>query len=632
MLIATAGHIDHGKTTLIRAITGVETDRLPEEKRRGISIDLGFAYWRPDGAEETIGFVDVPGHERFIRNMLAGVCGVEAALLVVAADDGVMPQTEEHVRILDLLGIRRAAVALTKCDRAGPERIDAVREDIAALLSGAGFAGAPVFAVSAPTGQGIPALSAMLREMARTPRPAAIDRLFRLAVDRAFTVAGIGTVVTGSILDGAVARGDEILIAPSGRAARVRGLQRAGIAVERAAAGQRCAVNLAGIELAEVARGDWLVAPELAEAGGRIEVRINALVPLKHLQPLHLHIGAADSPARLHLPKGAGIVQGGRGLGTLVPGTPVLTLTGDRFVLRDQSGRLLLGGGEVLDPLAPAGRRRPDRDAVLTAWQRIAPADVLAGLLAIPGHEIDTGRFERMLGLPQTTAEELYRAAGAVLLGKDRLALPADRVARLEAGIPAALAAFHAEQPEAPGLSPRALRARLEAVSAPVLAALLRRLAERKEVETAGSLLRLPGHGALLAEGDDALWRRLLHWQEDRDTPTFTLPEAQRELGASEAAIAALLHRRRGSGEVWRIENKHVLLRAEALRLAEVAAGLAARDETGFTAADYRDASGVGRNMVIRLLEFFDSIGVTRRRGDRRLVWPEWPSLFGEAS
>ncbi len=371
MIVATAGHIDHGKTSLVRAITGVNTDRLPEEKARGISIDLGFAYW-PQGDGPVIGFVDVPGHERFVRNMLAGVCGIDFAMVVVAADDGVMPQTVEHVRILDLLGVGHGMAVISKVDRVDPVRVAATREEVAALLSTTGLANVPVLEASATSGEGLEAVKAALAAAARTLRSRPrTGRHFRLAIDRAFTLGGSGTVVTGTVVDGAVKPGDRLRLSPVGASVRVRGLQVGGGQVDEAGAGERCAINITGVATSEVARGDWLVHEAIHAPTTRLQVELSVLPDresgIAHGARVHLHLGAGECLARVMIAGGGTLAPGAAGIAQLVVDTAVVALHGDRFVVRDASARHTVGGGRVLDPFARPPRRGADEGARIEA-------------------------------------------------------------------------------------------------------------------------------------------------------------------------------------------------------------------------------------------------------------------------
>jgi len=638
MLVATAGHIDHGKTSLVRALTGVETDRLPEERARGISIDLGFAYWRVD-EQHTIGFVDVPGHERFVHNMLAGVCGVDFALLVVAADDGVMPQSIEHVQILDLLGIAHGIVAITKCDRVDRARVTAVREQVHQLLAATALADAPTFAVSAITGEGLPELVAALKAACLELPVRAAGRNFRLAVDRAFSVTGVGTVVTGTVFDGALEQGTHLLLSPSGLETRVRGMQSAGTAVNRIAAGERCALNLAGIELTQVHRGDWLLLPSMHAPTLRLEVELRVLAArkqgLRHNSPLHVHLGTADLVARVLLPTQSTVPAGGAAAAQLVLEHPTVAATGDRFVLRDQSGRHLIGGGQIIDPFAGGGRRQTaNRGAVSAALQLKEPRQSLRALLDIPGNEVDTLRFERCFNLQPATAQALYRDSGAILLGSARpLALLASRVAEITAELIERLRSFHRTRPEESGMNSRELHAQLTtSISTEAFLVLLRDLNEKRQIELSGTIVRLPGHAPTIGPTDSARWQRALSWLQKRGMRPFTARELADELRSSEASVKTMLYRRRSNGDVWKISDERFMLRQQIAALAASAAALAQQvGGKGFTAAQYRDAVGIGRNLVIQVLEFFDSAGVTYRNGDLRRMRPEYELVVGSA-
>lgn len=635
MLVATAGHIDHGKTSLIRALTGVETDRLPEERARGISIDLGFAHWQP-GDGPTVGFVDVPGHERYVRNMLAGASGVDFALVVVAADDGVMPQTVEHVRILDLLSIERGVVAITKCDRSCPERIAEVRQQIQALLSGTTLTDALMFEVSATTGAGIAALAVALRaaSLAERRRPTH-DRNFRLAIDRAFSVSGVGTVVTGTVRDGTLEAGTRLILAPSGLETRVRGLHSAGQARTQVQAGERCAINLTDLQVAQIHRGDWLLIPSVHATTTRIEARLRLLDTrvLKHNTPVHLHIGTADITARVLLRRPA---PNADAIAQLVLDHPTCAVVGDRFILRDHSGRLLIGGGTIIDPLVPTERRKQsDRAGISAALQLAEPAATLAALLTLPGHEVNTIDFERRFNLTSAAAQRLYQKSDAVLLDTPaRLALPAKRIAEINENIVSSLETFHREHPEARGMSSHQLKVSLTtSISTAALLAVQKNLTDKRIIETSGSVLKLPGYAASFSAADDERWHKVQRLVQNRSVPSFSPSEAAADTKISEPVMKAMLYRRRGSGDVWAIDEQRFMLRDQVAALAARAAALAKEvGGSGFTVAQYRDATGIGRNHVIRILEFFDSIGVTRRDGDCRKVRADYHLVVGSAA
>ena len=390
MIVGTAGHVDHGKTALVRALTGIDTDRLQEEKARGISIDLGFAYLpAPDG--RILGFVDVPGHERFIRNMLAGATGIDFVLLVVAADDGVMPQTIEHLAIVDLLGVTRGLVALTKTDLVLPERLSEAKREIGNALSATAIAGAEIIPVSAVTGAGIDRLRDALFTAAHAfGRRAAAGR-FRLAVDRSFTLSGTGTVVTGTVLSGRVAVGDAVLVSPSGIEAHVRSIHTQNQPAASGQAGDRCALNLAGRDIHKdaIARGDVVLDPALHAPTDRIDASLRLLPgepkKLGQWTPVRLHHAAAELAAQVVPLSDETIDPGLQSVVQLVLERPIAAVAGDRFVLRDTSGQRTLGGGSFLDLRAPARkRRRPARLAQLEAHALADPQEALSALLRLP--------------------------------------------------------------------------------------------------------------------------------------------------------------------------------------------------------------------------------------------------------
>jgi selenocysteine-specific elongation factor len=631
VIVATAGHIDHGKTALIKAITGVETTHLPEEKRRGLTIDLGFAAWSlGDGG--TVGFVDVPGHERFVRNMLSGVTGIDFALLVVAGDDGVMPQTREHVEILDLLGIERGAVALTKIDRVATDRVAAVRAEIGGLLAATSLAGAPVFAVSALDGTGIAALTAHLEAALAACPQRPDDGYFRLSIDRSFTVAGAGRVVTGTVAAGRVAVGDRLTLLPSGKTVRVRGLHGHHRAVTGARAGERCAVNILApdVDREEIGRGDWLAAPEIAIAAARLDVRVRAPrggTRLRQDTPVHLHHGAADVTGRLILLDGPALEPGGSALAQLVLDRPVHALGGDRFVLRDRGAARTLAGGRVLDPFVPArGRRLPARLAQLRALE----ADDLAALLAATPDGIDLGQRAIAANLPAAEAERRWAAADLVKI------VDGDRVLAVEPGawtaareaVLAALDAFHHAHADAIGPTAAQLRqARPAAIGRRSFGAALEALVGAGAIARDGQQLRRPERQAALAGPELAVWQRIAPLIAGRPPPVREVAQAA---GLDPAAVERLLNRAARVGLATRVAPNRFFPRPAIALLAAIAEALAAEAPDGmFDAARFRDRSALGRNLTIEVLEFFDKAGFTRRIGQGRRIVKPAAELFG---
>ncbi|WP_338546164.1 selenocysteine-specific translation elongation factor [Pseudomonas benzopyrenica] len=628
MIIGTAGHIDHGKTALIQALTGVAGDRRREEQARGITIDLGYVY-ADLGDGGLTGFIDVPGHERFVHNMLAGASGLDLALLVVAADDGVMPQTREHLAILELLGIPRLLVALTKADRVDAERLAQVRQDVSALLAAGPFAGAPLYPVASPSGVGIPELRAALLAALGQVRQRNARGGFRLAVDRVFSVAGAGVVVTGTAFAGQVAVGDELILTPRGQRLRVRGLHAQNRAAEIAQAGQRVSLNLAGERLStdSIARGDWLVAEALHAPTTRIDVELRLLPGearnLAHWTPVHVHLGAQDLTGRVALLEGDSLAPGAMALAQLVLNAPLHGVHGDRLVLRDQSAQRTLGGARLLDPFAPARHRRtPQRLAQLQALRRGGLEEALPELLA----QADGGLDPRLL------ARQFNRPEGDWQLPADTLRVDTRVGPRLFAAalwqaalerLSEALATFHQEQPDELGPD----RDRLRRIAAPeleraVYLALLETALAEGRLQSSGPWLHLPDHRVRLTAAEEGLKARL--WPlltAQRFDPPWTRDLAK-SLGQPEAEVRLLLRKLARLGELTQVVRDLFYPQASL----EAAAGEALRleREAGIIrAAAFRDALGIGRKRSIQILECLDRIGFTRRFGDERRVRPD---------
>lgn len=639
MIVATAGHIDHGKTTLVKALTGVDTDRLPEEKARGISIDLGFAYWQPDAAT-TIGFVDVPGHERFIRNMLAGVCGIDFVLLIVAADDGVMPQTIEHLHIVDLLDVKRGAAVITKTDRVAPERVAEVCADVRALLADTELAAIPVLPVSAVSGAGLDALRKELTAAAISyRRRESAGRNLRYAIDRAFSVAGSGTVVTGTVFSGAVAGGDRLVVSPAGTEIRVRAIQKQGKTAPQAVAGERCALNVTGVDIEHVGRGDWIVAPAIHAPTQRIDARIRVLATearaIRHWTPVHLHLGTADVTARVVIRRAESVAPGATGVVQLALDRPVCALNGDRFIMRDQSANRTLGGGTVIDPFAEAPRRnRAQRAMQLAALEQPNPTAALAALMACTPQGVDVVRFERTFNVTPEVMQSLLNDSAIVLVGKEqRVALPRARTDAIKRGVSEALRQFHQTNPQAVGAEIENLRKTIALELAPTtFLALLRELAEQRVLEISGSHARLPQHVTTANPMDEKMWQAL---KPVLDAAGFNIPplrEIAVSAGLKEAIVRDFLHRKSRTNEVIRVTPERFYPRATLAQLAAIAVATAAAAPNGqFTAAQYRDRVGVGRSLAIEILECLDRLGITQRLGDARKMRKDFVPMLGPA-
>jgi len=609
MIVGTAGHIDHGKTTLVRALTGVDTDRLPEEKRRGISIELGYAFLDgPDG--QRIGFVDVPGHERLVHTMLAGATGIDYALLLVAADDGVMPQTREHLAVLAMLGIARGAIVVTKADRADPARALA---EARALVVGTALEGAPALALSAQTGAGVDALRALLLDAARVAGPRAqADAAFRLAIDRAFTLPGIGTVVTGTVHAGRVRLEDELAVVPGARRVRVRSLHAQNRAVEEAGAGQRCAAALAGIAKDDIARGQWLVAPAAALAAERIDAHVavwrDEPRALRSGARVMAHVGAAGVAASVAVLDGDAIAPGAAGRIQLVLHAPIGAWRGDRVVLRDAGAARTIAGGVVLDPFAPARYRRTTlrgreldalADGDLAALVDLAPQGVdLARHAAASGRAIDE------IDLPSGT----LRASG-LALGETQA-----RAAGEAACV--ALAGFHAQQPDEPGIDAARLR-RLAVPRLPLALwqALLGALQAAGRVEATGAFVRLPEHAVRLSETERRIAQKIVPGLEEAGAAGAWVRDLARAAGESETLVRLTLARLARRGELHQVV-KDLYVAPRVMAALAASARSAAGPAGAITAAAFRDTTGLGRKRAIQILEYFDRIGLLRRVGD----------------
>lgn len=629
MIVGTAGHIDHGKTALVRALTGVDTDRLKEEKARGISIDLGFAYLpTADGA--VLGFIDVPGHERFVRNMLAGATGIDCVLLVVAADDGVMPQTREHLDILELLGIVHGVVALTKVDLVGPARRAEVVQEITALLSGSGLASAEILPVSTVTGEGIDEVREKLITTGRRLAARVATGRFRLPVDRCFTLAGVGTIVTGTVLSGTIEAGDAVTVSPSGLAARVRSVHAQNRPAERGQAGDRCALNLVGdgVTRKAIARGDVVLDSELHAPTDRIDAALRVLAgereAIGHWMPARLHHAAAEVGARIALLEDDPIRPGESGRVQVVLDRPIAAAAGDLFIVRDPSGRRTIGGGRFLDLRGPARRRRtPERLAQLEAHALADPLQALAALAERRPFHVDLTALARDRALAVADVEAMADRLGLVCVRSPAatIALSASAWRHLNDNLQASLARFHADNPDLSGMATDRLRLQLEPrLPSPVFASVLQRLSRQREIVLDGAAVRLPGHNARLTAQDELRWAKIVPLLSGAER--FRPPRGRDIAGlvhAPEGEIRRLLKTLGRQNAVTEIAPDHFFLRETVAEMVDIAVDIAAKSADGqFTAAQFRDRLDNGRKVAIQILEFFDRHGVTLRRGDLR--------------
>ncbi|HJP22754.1 MAG TPA: selenocysteine-specific translation elongation factor [Alphaproteobacteria bacterium] len=639
MIVATAGHVDHGKTLLLKALTGVDTDRLPEEKKRGLSIDLGFAYRELPGGD-ILGFIDVPGHERFVRNMLVGVAAIDFVLFVVAADEGPMPQTAEHLAILDILGIERGAVALTKIDRAEPERIAEVTNQVHEILAPTSLAGLPIFPLSALTGEGVEALDQHLTQAALDIPPRPAGGRFRLAVDRCFTISGAGLVATGTVFSGAIGVGERLVLSPPGIEVRLRSLHAQNRDSQSGRAGQRCALNIAGnVKRADVQRGQWLLEAEVHAPVRRLDARLRVLPEtkaLRHWTPVHVHIGAVDVTGRLALLRDRSVKPGQTALVQLVLDHEIGALRGDHFVLRDQSAKHTLGGGIILDPFAPArGRARPQRLQYLEAMELESPGEALrAALLARPRDGVDLGRFARAWNLTADEAAALGERSGVVAIGgNDAVGLDSGHWESLRAAVMGSVRDWHRQKPDSAGPSEVALRHAIEEpVGTRVFAALIRELAHRKALLRDGAALKLPDHRPEMSAPDAALWKRLEPFLAEGGVRPPRVREVAAELGVDLKVLTAFYGRAARQGLLLPVADNRYFPPAAIGELARIAEDLAGRSPgQTFTAKEYRDATGIGRNLTIEVLEYFDKVKFTARSGDDRRLRRPAAELFPAA-
>jgi selenocysteine-specific elongation factor len=635
IVVGTAGHIDHGKTSLVKALTGMDTDTLREERERAITIDLGFAFL---GEDVTI--IDVPGHERFIKNMVSGVATIDFVLFVIAADDGIMPQSREHLDILRLLGLKRGLVVLSKADLVDAEWLELVEDEIRGFVAGSFLEGAPILAVDSLSGRGIAALKDELAARLAELPPRDGRGVFRESVDRAFSIKGHGTVITGTVLGGRAAVGEELEIQPGGHRARVRQLQVHGRTVEAVRQGDRAAVNLQGITPEQTPRGSTLCAPGTLKASSLLDVRLQLLPSakrLRHRERLRLHIGTAECIGRAILLGRTALEPGEEAFAQLRLEEPVAALVGDRFVLRQYSPQRTVGGGEVVDP-DPA-RHRPSSRGVVERLSRIAvdeEGERLAGLIDDPRQPLWTeealrektgARLEEL-----TRPLEALREAGEVEgleLGSRRRWISKRNLDRLRAGLLARIEAWHREAPEQPGMKSAQLRSELFAAGSwsgqeqGVLDELLKRLAAEGRVAASGGLVALNGHEVRVPA---ELRQRMERLEELLDAAAYSAPrpaELAAQLKVSPAELRRVLALCRNEGRVEAAGDEILLSRRRFDEALNLLAGLDDKDGEGFTVSQAGTAlGGAPRRFTVPFLEALDERGITVRNGNFRHLHP----------
>jgi selenocysteine-specific elongation factor len=629
LVLGTAGHIDHGKSALVKALTGTDPDRLPEEKERGVTIELGFARLElPSG--RTMGVVDVPGHEKFVRQMVAGATGIDVVMLVVAADDGVMPQTREHLAIIDLLGISEGVVALTKSDLADADWLELVRADVERLLIGTTLEGAPIVAVSAKTGDGLPELLATLDTLAGETKARHANLTMRLPVDRVFTIAGAGTVVTGTMWSGSASRDDAVEVYPSGVRGRVRGVQVHSAAVEKASAGQRVAMNLAGIERDEIRPGDVIATPDTLTVTDRFDARFTYLGTPGEEKPfvsgarVHVNHGTREVLGRVLLMDAERLAPGESAFVQVRLEDSIAPRYDDRFIVRSYSPVYTIGGGVVLDAMPPRRTRLSVHEReLLEALLAHDLSSAATGLLASRAMPMTSAEVAAALGVPRVhVADELNRAKLERLkvAGETAFVTP-EALDALVSAIERELLAFHADNPKATGIATSALRDTIDRRLTPkCFDAVLEVAASRGAVVVEAGQARHPKAAVSALAAEQTAAEALLPLLESQGLAPDTVSELAAATDTDVGIARKVLGRLASEGLIVRISSElHFSAGAMAVARESLTAHVLARPE-GASAGDLRDALGVSRKYAIPLLEYFDSQGLTRREGDLRVL------------
>jgi selenocysteine-specific elongation factor len=630
IIIGTAGHIDHGKTALVRALTGVDADRLPEEKRRGITIDIGFADL--DLGDVRVGFVDVPGHERFVKNMLAGAHGIDAVVLVIAADESVMPQTREHFDICRLLGVRKGLVVLTKKDLVDEELLELARAEAEELVAESFLEGAPIIAVSSRTGEGVEELKNALREIGLATGGRSTDLVTRLPVDRAFTMRGFGAVVTGTLIAGAIAEGDELELLPAGTRVRVRGVQVHGAPVKSAFAGQRTAINLGGVEAAAVERG-MVLAP-----GGRlfstqaidasIQMLETAPRPLRSRQRVRIHLGAAEALARVRvLAEGGEIKPGQTGLVQLRTEAPIVAALGDRFILRSYSPQVTIGGGAVLDA-APTRHRFRDLATTRARLHVLVQGDRAQQLAVLIAGANRYGLCRADVAARTAWRDELIDEAarqgitGGTIVNAEGIFLSSAGFDQLKQQVLDEVAAHHKREPLLRGLPRETLRERFFA-HAPieVFRSVLASLEHEGALVSEKEIVRRREHTRELSSEDAILRDRLEQIYLDAGLAAPALNEALARAGLVAQQGRKVLQLLIDAGCLEKVHGEMFFHRVALDDLIKRVREQAAKQtDRAIDVGAFKDLAGISRKYAIPLLEYLDRLRVTRREGDRRIV------------
>jgi selenocysteine-specific elongation factor len=632
LVIGTAGHIDHGKTTLVKALTGTDTDRLKEEKERGISIELGFAFLNlPDGTRA--GIVDVPGHERFVKTMVAGVGGIDLVILVIAADEGVMPQTREHLHICELLQIKRGLVALTKADLVEAEWLEMVQADVAEFLKGTFLAGCPIVPCSGTTGQGLPALVAAIQAQAAAAEPKRTQGIVRLPVDRVFSIKGFGTVVTGTLWSGRLAVGDEVAILPRGLRSRVRRLQVHGETVEHAEAGQRTAVNVPELEVAEIERGDVLCLPDTLRPSQSFEATLSLLGdaprPLGNRSRVRFHLGTSEILARVVLLDREELPPGERTYAHVRLEKPSAALPGDRYVIRSYSPAVTIGGGSILDPNPPKARRsRVKLIEHLQVLERGRPTEraerhlLASGFVPMTVEEL-RARCDLDQAAVSDALRELIESGRAIQVGPKEGAgvLHVDRVDALRTEVLGRLADFHAKEPLKDGLAKEELRSKLpDQLPAATFVWMLGRLAAHGQIAVERDKVRLAGYRPKLSAAEEELKAKIeLAFREggfQPPTPDAVLGGLKIERKPAQAIFRRLVD----DGILIKV-GEDVFLHRDSHQAMRDRVVAHFHKQPSINVGTMKELFGVSRKYAIPYLEYLDTIRITRRQGDERVPY-----------
>jgi selenocysteine-specific elongation factor len=618
MIIGTAGHIDHGKTSLVKCLTGVDADRLPEEKQRGITIDLGFAYI-PNDRGQIVGFVDVPGHEKFVHTMVAGATGIDHGLLIVAADDGIMPQTREHLRVLELLGIPKITVAITKADIVDAARLQEVQSELHSFLGQGPYGDASVHQVSSKTGLGLDQLKQELFNLEQISKTKQAPN-FRLAIDRVFVVKGMGVAITGAVTAGTVSVGDNLLLSPSMRVVKVRSIHAQNTPAQSASVGERCGIVITGVEYTDVERGNWLLGLGLNIQTQRIDCSISVPQdserPIKDGEQILLHHGTEHLLTRIILLNAPAVAPGETVFAQCVFDKPLSMCWGDRFVLRDSSARYTLAGGTVLDLDPPTrGRKKPERIEVLTILNKQPGGDVIEGLLSESDYPINLSHWVSAMNIEQQVLLDIAQKQAATKITAEELIFLFGKKAQstLFERVTQCLAQFHLDEPDEPGLAiERLRRMSSQAYSPSVFKAWIVDQIGAKSISLTGSFVHLPDHKVELTPAEKAIWEKAYPRLLDGKYDPPWVRDIASELAVPEEKVRLILRKVSKTSELVQLVPDLFYPMKTILEITDIFNGIYDKN-TKVTVIDFKDALGLGRKRAIQILEALDRVGYSRR-------------------